>query len=263
MPPFVYVFIRWSVQLISKKNLYIGPYKNWHEAKKNAIGYDHPSILNNALKATLSVQSGLYPYERDSVVFDEVQYSHHILIGLMIMLSKTNTLNIIDFGGALGSSYFQNIHLLKMFTHCTWSVIEQENYVEAGKKHIHQEFLHFYHTIESCVNDQNKPNIVLLSSVLQYLDQSYTILDTLLHLKPDVIVIGNTPILNSDTDDMFFVQNVPTRIYDASYPVCFFNYTKLITKIKELGYIQLENFKSPLGSPSTMATWYSFVFVKQ
>ena len=66
--------------------------------------------------------------------------------------------------------------------------MEQTHFVVAGKKHIQDEYLRFYETIDGCVQDI-KPNAILLSSVLQYLRDPGKIIDTLIKIGSDVILI--------------------------------------------------------------------------
>ena len=66
-------------------------------------------ILDKVLAATLKVKQGQAVFERDSVLFDEIEYSWPLLAGLMwAAASNGGKLNVLDFGGALGSSYYQN-----------------------------------------------------------------------------------------------------------------------------------------------------------
>ena len=48
-------------------------------------------------------------YERDSVLFDTIRYSWPLLSDLLRAASEDqNHLSVLDFGGSLGSSYYQN-----------------------------------------------------------------------------------------------------------------------------------------------------------
>lgn len=130
-------------------------------------------------------------------------------------LAKKGNLNILDFGGSLGSSYFQH---LPMFSECnlSWHVIEQEHFVEAGKKHFQSESLHFHESIDAC-NSLHEVDFVLLSSVLQYIEEPEAIIRIVKNTKANVILIDKT-IVNYSKRNRIYLQKVPPSIYPASYP---------------------------------------------
>src|SRR3954462_15124415 len=111
-----------------------GHYKNWQEALSLTKGYDASAILEKVKSAVLKVKNGEAVYERDSVLFDKIEYSWPLLSALLwIALKKINELSVVDFGGSLGSSYFQNKMYLRTLKKLRWNVVEQKNFVEAGQ----------------------------------------------------------------------------------------------------------------------------------
>ena len=60
-----------------------GDFATWEEAKAQCTGYDAKDILAKVLAATLKVKCGEAAFERDSVLFDEVEYAWPMLAGLM------------------------------------------------------------------------------------------------------------------------------------------------------------------------------------
>lgn len=80
-----------------------GNFSSWNEAVIRSTGYDSQIILEKVKNSLLMVRNGLSPYERDSVIFSEVQYSFPLLSGLMwIAAQNSGRLNVLDFGGSLG-----------------------------------------------------------------------------------------------------------------------------------------------------------------
>ena len=67
----------------SKNISFVGNFASWDEAKKYSHGYDKDIILRKCKNAMLKVKTGEAVYERDSVLFDKVQYSFPILAGLL------------------------------------------------------------------------------------------------------------------------------------------------------------------------------------
>ena len=121
----------------------------------------------------MKVKNGEAVYERDSVLFDEIEYAWPGLAGLMwSRLRCGGTLNVLDFGGSLGSTYFQNRAFLSVLPGVRWNIVEQSRHVETGKAWFEDDRLRFYPDIADCLAD-TQPNVVLLSNVLQYLEHPY------------------------------------------------------------------------------------------
>lgn len=195
-----------------------GDYHSWAEALAASTGYDSELILEKTRASLLKVKNGAATYERDSVLFDEIEYAYPMLAGLMwVAACSDGKLNVLDFGGSLGSTYFQNCAFLTGLPQVNWNVVEQKRHVEAGKADFEDERLRFYASIAECLAD-TQPNVVLLSSVLQYLEQPYAILDQILALPCDHVIIDRTPFWDGPTDRLC-VQTIPPCIYPASYPI--------------------------------------------
>jgi len=204
-----------------------GNYSSLSEARIKCTGYDSKLILDKVRSSLLQVKSGNAVYERDSVLFNEIQYSYPVLSGLMwISAQSKGRLNVLDFGGSLGSSYYQNKRFLDSFEEVHWCVVEQSGFVKAGLEDFATDRLHFFNTIEECLKSFNI-NVVLLSSVLQYLEEPYCLLDQLNSLRIKNIIIDRTPFVHGK--DRITIQKVWPRIYKASYPCWFFNKEKFVS----------------------------------
>lgn len=202
-----------------------GDFATWDEASAHCSGYDTKEILAKVLAATLKVKSGEAAFERDSVVFNEIDYVWPVLTGLMWVAARNNgRLHVLDFGGALGSTYFQNQEFVKSFPDLRWNVVEQSHYVEAGRKYIQDKKLRFYETIEEGLSE-NQPNVILLSSVLQYLESPIELINKLAKVGALCLVIDRTPFSLRGKDTLV-IQKVPAVIYAASYPMWIFSLPK-------------------------------------
>lgn len=211
-----------------------GNYSSWDKAKTKCSGYNSDEIFDKVKNALLQVKSGEAVFERDSVIFDKVQYSFPLLSALSITaLQENKKLNVLDFGGSMGSAYYQNKNILEG-VNLKWSIVEQEHFVEEGKKTFADDQLNFYYTIDDCVSEQ-QVNIILLGSVLQYLENPWGLLDELLSKKINYIIIDRTPVFLNNSDRIT-IQKVPKNIYKAQYPAWILNEKKIITQIKKAGY---------------------------
>lgn len=206
------------------------PFATWQEAQNKSIGYDSDNILQKVLDSSRAVRDGKVPYERDSVLFDEIQYSWPLLSILQkIALENNNSLTLVDFGGSLGSTYFQNRGWLKNIN-IKWIIVEQSHFVEIGKKEFQNEILMFEYLLKDAFKHQ--PHVILFSSVLQYIENPESIIKEAIDYGIENILLDRTSLSNNITADIFTVQTVPKEIYEASYPCRFFNEQSLINSFK-------------------------------
>ena len=208
-----------------------GDFSSWDQASAQCTGYDEAAILHKVLAATLKVKRGKAAFERDSVLFHEIEYNWPMLSGLLWSAARHGgRLNVLDFGGALGSSYFQHRRFFAVLPEVRWNVVEQTHYVDAGQAHIQDDTLRFYKSIEHCLAD-NKPNVILLSSVLQYLATPGDIIADLPNVGATSLLIDRTPI-SAYRQNKLVIQRVPAAIYTASYGMWIFSMSALMKKLE-------------------------------
>lgn len=225
IPPIIFLAMQ---RIKGGQILFKGNYVNWDEATEKSLGYDEKHILEKVLAATIQVKEGKVAFERDSVVFDKIEYSWPVLTALMLAAANNGgRLSVLDFGGALGSVYFQNLRLLLDLPNLNWNVIEQSHYVTAGQQYIQDNHIKFYHSIEACLAE-NQPNVILLSGVLQYLQAPEELIKTLPSVGAKYLIIDRTPLTIHNSNHLV-IQHVPASIYSASYPMWIFSRTKLDT----------------------------------
>jgi putative methyltransferase (TIGR04325 family) len=217
-----------GLQRLRRSNVFKGDYHTWSEAAAASVGYDADRILVKVCDAMLKVKNGEAAYERDSVLFDEVQYSWPLLSALLWIAScGGNRLCLVDFGGALGSSYFQNRIFLDHLEVLQWNIVEQCSFVECGNRHFADRVLSFHVSLEDCLR-LHPCDTILLASVLPYIEQPHELLDKVIEVGFEYIIIDRTPLLMGGECDRLTVQQVPANIYPASYPAWFFNRSRLL-----------------------------------
>ena len=210
-----------------------GNYGDWKEAEAQCGGYYADNILEKVKAATLKVKNGEAVYERDSMLFDAIEYSWPLLANLLwIAGKKDNRLSVIDFGGSLGSSYFQNRLYLNNLKEVKWSIVEQPSFVTAGKKEIAGEQLDFFETIGAAIEKRGQHDVLLLSCVLPYIENPFELLSTLAEKNIPYIIIENT-YFNPMPANRLTIQKVPPVYYDASYPAWFLNYDQVVMTLSK------------------------------
>jgi putative methyltransferase (TIGR04325 family) len=210
-----------------------GNYPEWKDAQGKCSGYKAVNILEKVKAAALKVKNGEAVYEKDSVLHERIEYSWPLLANLLWIAGLNgNYLSVIDFGGSLGSSYFQNRFYLKQLKKITWSIVEQPDFVAAGKKEIADDKLDFFYSAEEAIKQKGKHDVLVLSCVLPYIEKPFELLKNLASKGIPFIIIENT-YFNPLPANRLTIQKVPPVYYDASYPAWFLNYNEVIMTLNE------------------------------
>lgn len=211
---------------------WFGDYRSWNEALSEATGYDAQIILDRVKDAMMKIARGDPGYERDGVLFPEAQYSWPILANLLKAAAlNRNRLDVLDFGGSLGTLYVHFRRFIAEPVRVIWGIVEQPHFVRCGKRYFETEELKFYLTIEDCLWEQS-PNALLLSSVLQYLRDPYIVLQDLIERRFEWVLVDRTPFVLRGKDRLT-VQRVQEKIYPASYPCWFFSEDRFMDRFLE------------------------------
>jgi putative methyltransferase (TIGR04325 family) len=235
-----------------------GNYGSWNDAKSVCSGYESSEILEKVKNSLLHVKAGHYAFERDSVLFSDAEFSFPLLSSLMWIAAHNNgKLKVLDFGGSLGSTYYQNKMFLDSISEVAWCIVEQPEFVKTGKEYFEDERLHFFCSIDECLKSF-PVNVVLLSSVLQYLEEPYILIDQIKLRNIKYVIIDRTPFIEGT--DRITVQKANPRIYKASYPCWFFNKKKFIDKLS-LDYNLVVEFDA-LDKANIRSEFKGFVFKK-
>ncbi len=224
-----------------------GEYASWEAAQAACSGYDDSTILEQCKNALLKVKHGEFAYERDGVLFENIQYNWPLLTGLQkTALEHGGDLSVLDFGGSLGSSYFQNRAFLAGLKSLSWSIVEQKHFVNCGKENFEHEHLAFYYSIADCLA-RKKPNVVLLSGVLQYLEKPYQWLAQLNSMSLPYIILDRTSFVHH-SNEILTKQQVPGSMYEASYPAWFLMEKKVTEALTDYDVLmEFPSYCDPAG----------------
>ncbi len=249
-------------RLVNPKGIRLsGRYDSWEKAMMQCTGYDDDGILQKTLDAALEVKEGRRAYSRDSVLFDRIIYCWPILATLMWVAARNSgKIKVLDFGGSLGSTYFQNKKFLEGLNKVSWHIVEQVETARVGTEFIADEILSFSSSLDDAFQTII-PDMAILSSVLQYLQEPFALLSDIAKRNIPVIAMDRTPFLKDDAHTFIQKQSVPSHIYKASYPCHLFNQNEVLNCLGEFGYELLEEFISP-DCLSGRATWKGMIFRK-
>lgn len=211
-----------------------GQFSTWDSARAASSGYDDEVIFRKSRAAALKVKKGEAAYERDSVLFDHVEFSYPILSGLLrSACGRGGRLSVLDIGGSFGTTYRQFKAFLRPSASVRWNIVEQPRVVESGQAEFADEELNFFHSIGEA-SAAEVPDVVLLSSTLQYIQYPYDLIGEICSIGAQSIVIARTPCVPAE-QDILTVQVVPPSIYTASYPCWIFAEPNLLGAFSEIG----------------------------
>ncbi len=223
---------------------FYGPVASWEDALGRCAGYGSPLILEAAKQARLKVERGEAAWERDGVAFSSGNPPFPLLCAILVAsLNIKHRLVVLDYGGALGSSYTQCRHFLKNLPEILWLVVEQPHIAQCGRELFESSSLRFFDSIEDASRAAT-PDIVVLSGVLQYLSRPYEVLATLVKLRASVLFIDRTSF--STSADLLTVQLVPSVHSAISYPCWFLDQGAVLSMVAEQ-YLALTTFDCPEG----------------
>lgn len=222
-----------------------GDYRNWEDAAAGG-GYDAESILKNVKASTVRVLNGEAVYEQDSQAFDRESFNEPLLCGLLLAAASADgRLRVVDFGGSLGSVFFQHRRMLAELREVRWCVVEQPHYVDAAETLAMPDGLRFYRELEPALAEI-APNVILFASVLQYLPDYLPVLRMTLESKAEFILIDRTPLLPGTERCRIVRQTVPARLYAANYPARMIGELRLLEAF-EADYRLLNRYRHPVA----------------
>ncbi|MFM7230007.1 MAG: methyltransferase, TIGR04325 family [Cyanobacteriota bacterium] len=163
-----------------------GPYPSYAAANAEATGYDSIAITEHVQTAVRALASGEIAYERDGTGYLHRPPELKIRKVLATNLGFDDV--VVDFGGGLGGTFFNHADLFSAQT--TKVVVEQPAFARAGRS-LAKELgtdIYFYDSLSML----NKADIIIASSVLQYLVDYYEALSQMIALQPRLIIIDRT-----------------------------------------------------------------------
>ena len=185
VPP---ILLRWLFSR-PESDGFFGDYPNWASAAADSLPYD----LDVGITARFveETRKGLRETGLNAAVV------------LAALLAHGGDANVLDFGGGLGVGYFRVAPAVTSAI-ASWRVIEKAHVVEHGSQHFGDDKLSFWRSLSEAA-DGWRPDIVIISSVLEYLSDRYDLLAKLAGLNPGKIVIDRSPI---GERERFMVQRV-------------------------------------------------------
>ncbi len=237
-----------------------GDYASWGEALAQCSGYGDNRILERVIAGTRQVSAGEAAYERDGVAFRKPQVNHPLLAAFCRVAAQTGGhLRIIDLGGSLGSLYWQHRASLGNLKEIDWKIVEQPNFVEAGRREFPFGPLSFWVDLPSALA-AGPVDLLLLSGVIQCVEKPYTLLDEIIGTGIEWLFFDRLPLLGGDRDRLA-IEHVPPEIGEATYPAWFLS-SKKFEGVMTRRYSMVDSFVTRLDG-GVLERWEVFGTVVQ
>ena len=230
---------------------YEGPLPSWEAAVSRSDGWDSPVMTAKTLNAALMVRDGLLEFEQDLVARKNIVYSETILAFLLLVISRhKDVLNIIDFGGALGTNYFQNRKILRHLsaTAVRWNIVERPTLAKLGMEHFQTTELKFYSALNDVLsNPAPLPDALLFSGSLQCIADPFSLLDQAVNAGICIIALDRLPV-SPGNEDTVYIQHPNPDVYQTTFPTWYFAKDAFVAWFVSRGFILVEHFASPFGT---------------
>jgi putative methyltransferase (TIGR04325 family) len=225
-----------SQQNSPRENYFVGDFGSWAEASAVAgQGYAAAEILEKVRAAALKAKRGEIAFERDSIAFASREV-HWLLLACICMAalrSQVGRFHLLDFGGSLGSTYFQHRPELSEIPGLQWSIVEQPHFVDCGQREFQDDVLQFFDTIDAAA--QRAPvDLAMFSGSLQCVPDPFRVLENAVDTGARYLLLDRLPITDGDRD-LITIQHVAhPAFYSARVAHRAFSKRRLFEKIAAL-----------------------------
>ena len=215
-------------------------------------GWDAPAILEKTLAVSLKLRDGTIAFQQDTITYNRVIYSEPILAFIaMTAAMGRGKLNVIDFGGSLGTNFFQNKRVLQKFIdrgHCLWNVVERPATAELGRKHFEDPNLRFFSSFaELRANVAEYPEALLFSGSFQYVSDPNALLHQAMGYGAKLVAFDRLLVSPNDQHEIYVQRPDPKICYAATYPVWCFSRAVFMKDMTSIGFVRVVGLHEDAG----------------
>lgn len=237
-PPIIWRALAKARHRPSPATRFEGPFDCWGSAAAASATWEDAEIIDRLLRAALRQRDGEVVFQRDGVELDHILYSDATLAFLTAALARVpGQLRVVDIGGSLATSYFQNRHLLPPELDCQWRVVEVPALAKVGREHFEFGPLRFLDCWRAAL-DAAPDGSVLFAGSLQYMPEPMAVLDELAARQVGVIGFERT-LMGAQDHHEPYVQIPPAGYYAATYPAWHFSAERFVAEMTARGYRQI------------------------
>jgi len=228
-------FPRWT-PLYRDPFIWEGVYSHYRDVKESGPGFSGDYWINAIERQTSQAWEALRS-EHGRIPASIPSY-HAFFAQVVALLHQWHQrLRVLDFGGGMGASYVNMRRCVGQDLILDYWVVDNERSCQAAAKLAAADTsVHFSSTVPP---DLGKIDLLLLSGVLQFVEDYPGLLEMLASHKPEFLMFGFLPSGEEIPTFASAQRNVP----GSTIPVWFFNLSEVCGLMKKLGYSLA--FKAP------------------
>lgn len=208
---------------------FVGDYRAWADARSAADDSAGSATLERVIAAARSVRMTPGAWDRDGVVFHEPALHAPLVDALQRIKGEENgTLCVVDFGGGLGSTWWQHREALGC-AGIDWRIVELPALVEVGCREFSAPPLSFHATLDEAFLD-GRPNVVLFSSVLQYVEAPCALLRAVAGREVRHVILDRVGFSNRGRDRIV-LQHTPPALGGGTSACWLFDSQTLVAAV--------------------------------
>ena len=208
--------------------------ESWESAVRKSSGYESVNIVEPIVAAARQLQSN------SQTTFVSNPRYQQIAAGMLFSISQERFSNgepirVLDVGGA-GADYFYQFQEFAPHINFDWTVLETPVLAEAMSNEFGRNLTNL-RWVSSIENTNETYDVILCSSVFQYVEKPFELLATL--VKKSGFLIVNRISLVDSSEHFVAMQRIITNGKRASYPVHFFAEKKFLNEMSQYGDVQM------------------------
>ena len=207
---------------------------SWETAVRKSVGYESVNVLTPLMQGTNESRVNLADSKWATTRYQQIATAMFFCLSEN-RLRVGKPLRILDFGGG-GGDYFYQFQKFVPHIDFDWTVVETPALAEAMKQK-HGGESQKIRWVGSLEMTEDKYDFVLCSSVLQYLEKPFEVLEDLVK-KSECVIINRIPIIDL-SDHFVALQRILTKKRRGSYPAHFFSEKRFLKKLLTYGSIPL------------------------
>ncbi len=208
--------------------MWSGSYPDWEAAARACRKISLEGQRRAYERALGEVLDGRALFERDSLLQHQPVTCWPLMLALRDLQARgTLQPTILDYGGGLGSVYFQHRAWWSADRPVTWNVVELPEIAATGQRLVQDSQLRFFDSLEEVVHQQ-PPDLILAAGIMPMVPSPEALLDTLASLGASWVFLDRIPVTHRQGQTLITRQVVPRCIYESESPFWFFDESSLL-----------------------------------
>ncbi|MDG2252934.1 MAG: methyltransferase, TIGR04325 family [Methylophilaceae bacterium] len=218
-----------------------GVYESFYEAPKNTDFFNKRKWLEQE-ESKCDKKRRLFNNSDNSYISKLALTNDYCLPSILsTMLTKNEVITVLDFGGGLGSLYYETLELTVNKKNIRFIIVENNSICSIGNDFFNADSnVEFLTELPKLKND-HKINLIHAGSSMHYVDDWKKLLDIFAKYQPKYMIFADLPA--GDIETFVTIQNQ----YGDKAPVRFWNLKEFVDIVEDKGYELI--FKSRFVNP--------------